>query len=157
MRRKPSYCLDSSAIIDWHERYYPPASFPALVDRVEQVIVEGRLVISEEVWIEIEAKDAAAKAWCQPRLDNLVVRTDLEIVKQVQEVLRSHPRLVGALRNRSGADPFVIAVAQIRSAIVVTGEAKGTPTRPRIPYVCDELAVPCMSFLEVIKSEGWSF
>ncbi len=28
------YCIDTSALIDWLERYYPPAAFPAIVAKV---------------------------------------------------------------------------------------------------------------------------
>jgi hypothetical protein len=114
-------------------------------------------VILDKVWVEIDAKDAAARAWCYPRLDRLVVPTDARVVQQVQSVLRSHPRLVGALKNRSGADPFVIAVARLGNALVVTGEVQGTDARPRIPFVCAELGLECISFLDLIKAERWSF
>jgi hypothetical protein len=157
MSRLPTYCLDSSAIIDWHERYYPPRNFPQLVDRVDEIMQEGRVLISEEVWVEIDSKDAAAKEWCEPRLGDLVVPTDLDVVKQVQAILTSHPKLVGALKNRSGADPFVIAVAMLCDSTVVTGELPGTENRPRIPNVCSDLSVPCISFLDLIKAEHWSF
>jgi hypothetical protein len=62
------------------------------------------------------------------------------------------------MKGRNRADPFVIAVAQLRSATVVTGEGSdGTTNRPKIPYVCDDLGVGCFRFLDVIKAENWVF
>jgi hypothetical protein len=69
------YCIDTSALIDWLERYYPPAAFPAIVAKVDVLIDEGRLFLSAEVWEEVQVKDEAAKTWCTPRKDNLIVPT----------------------------------------------------------------------------------
>src|ERR1019366_2064449 len=96
-----------------------------------------------------------ARSWCLPRLEKILLPTDGAIIGRVRSVLTSHPKLVGALKNRSGADPFVIAAAMEHSLVVVTGEAMGTESRPRIPFVCSEVGVPCISFVELIKSEGW--
>ena len=61
-------------------------------------------------------------------------------------------------RNRSIADPFVIAVAKVRKMAVVTGEKrKGNPARPKIPDVCAAYGIKCLSLLELMKSEGWKF
>jgi hypothetical protein len=62
------------------------------------------------------------------------------------------------MKNRNRADPFVIAVAGLRGATVVTGEGSdGTADRPKIPFVCSQLRIPCIRLLDVIRAEGWSF
>jgi hypothetical protein len=57
----------------------------------------------------------------------------------VIEILRDHKKLVDTRKNRSGADPFVIALAKVEGCNVITGEK---PTnrleRPHIPDVCRE-------------------
>jgi hypothetical protein len=151
------YCIDSSAVLDWLERYYPEEAFPALIERMDSLINAGRLLMSEEVLEELVTKDEAAKRWCEPRQAAMVVETDAAVALAVREVLREYPRLVGALKNRSRADPFVIAVAQLKSAVVVTGETGGTADRPKIPFVCEQLAVGCIGFLDLIKAERWRF
>ncbi|WP_231997287.1 DUF4411 family protein, partial [Mycobacterium sp. 1245111.1] len=44
------YCIDTSALIDWLERYYPPAAFPAIVAKVDALIAEGRLGLPPKSW-----------------------------------------------------------------------------------------------------------
>lgn len=154
---RATYCVDTSALIDWLERYYPPESFPAILDKVDELITENRLILSEEVWEEVQAKDEAAKSWCEPRKEALIVPTDAAVTIEVRSILETHNRLVMTLKNRNRADPFVIAVARLKSAVVVTGEIGGTEARPKIPYVCDQMGIPCISFLELIRREGWRF
>jgi hypothetical protein len=52
----------------------------------------------------------------------------------------------------------VIAVAQIKGATVVTGEGQnGSENRPKIPWVCAQLGIACISFTQLIQEEGWRF
>lgn len=61
------YSVDTSALIDGLERYYPEDSFPALWERVDDLIDRGRFLMSDEVWEEATAKDLAVKRWCEAR------------------------------------------------------------------------------------------
>lgn len=158
MSRARIYSVDSSALIDGLERYYPEQQFPALWVRVDELIAAGRFVISDEVHDELQRKDEVARGWCERRKDAIVVPTDGEVVVAVRAVLRDHPLLVKAMKGRNRADPFVIAVASVRGAVVVTGEGSdGTASRPKIPYVCGEMGIECCRFLDLSKHEGWSF
>jgi hypothetical protein len=66
--------------------------------------------------------------------------------------------MVMNLKGRNRADPFVVAVARIRGATVVTGEGSdGTEDRPKIPFVCQKLVIDCTRFTQLIRSEGWTF
>ena len=65
------YCVDTSALIDGLERYYPEENFPGLWRKIDILIADGRFRISEEVWEELQQKDERAKEWAQPRLDML--------------------------------------------------------------------------------------
>ncbi len=74
------------------------------------------------------------------------------------EILVSFEKLLDTRRNRSAADPFVIALAQIEGCAVVTGErSTGNLNRPNIPDVCAELKIPSMTLLQMIRHEGWTF
>jgi hypothetical protein len=94
------------------------------------------------VWEEARTHDAAAKAWCDGLgKAKLVVSTDLAVVQDVQGILGSYPKLVKNMKGRNRADAFVIAVARLKSAVVVTGEgSNGTEDRPKIPYIASNLA-----------------
>src|ERR1700733_11567869 len=49
------YSIDSSSLMDWQARYYPPDVFPTLVDKMEALIAGGRLVAPALVKEEIDA------------------------------------------------------------------------------------------------------
>ena len=152
------YCVDTSALIDGLERYYPEDNFPMLWRRIDSLIEEGRFLISEEVWLELEQKDEPAKVWAEPRLTDMMIPTDQNIVASTQHVLSEHPLLVKNMKGRNRADPFVIGAAQAYDAVLVTGEGgDGNARRPKIPYVCDELGVRRIRFLDIIQTEGWRF
>ncbi len=154
----PTYSFDTSGLIDGLERYYPAETFSALWERVDDLIDAGRLIISEEVWEEVEAKTSTARDWCKDRLDRIIVPTDGTIASTVTEILTNHPRLVANMKGRNRADAFVIAVARIRGATVVTGEGgDGSANRPKIPFICDAMGVPHLRFLGVLQTEGWRF
>lgn len=155
---RPVYSIDTSALIDGLERYYPEQTFPALWARVDDLISEGRFLLSEEVWEEIKSKDAVVRAWCEPRKDSIVIATDASITTEVQHILTTHDRLVMNLKNRNRADPFVIALAVLRNGTVVTGEGSdGTANRPKIPFVCQQTGISCIRFTDVPTLEGWTF
>jgi hypothetical protein len=89
---------------------------------------------------------------------DLFVPLDPDIQLSVKEILRQHPRLVGIGSGRSAADPFVIALADARSGVVVSEETRtGNLGRPRIPDVCDAMGVRCITLIQYIAEQGWIF
>ncbi len=149
------YSLDTSGLLDGIERFYPPATFPALWDRVDELILDGRLLMSEEALIEAMYLDAAARAWCGPRKQAIKVVTDQTIAAHVTSIVTEFNVWTGGTTNL--ADPFVIAVAIQRSAVVVTGEKPGSIQNPKIPFVCEARGVPCTNFLGLVRREKWVF
>jgi len=72
--------------------------------------------------------------------------------------MSDYPNLVSVLSGKSQADPFVIALAKARDAMVVTAESPtGNLRGPKIPDVCRAEGIEWGSFVEVLKREGWSF
>ena len=98
----------------------------------------------------LQKKDDDLHDWIKQRKSMLVAANEV-IQRRVAQLLTDYPRLVDSLKGRSQADPFVIATAIETSSVVVTGEARGTATRPRIPFVCQELNVRCVTFLDMIR------
>lgn len=152
------YSIDTSALLDGMKRHYPPSTFKGLWTEMETLAEARRLLASEEVYDEVKVHDDEVKAWIEARSSSLVVPTDGKIAAEVTAILAVHPKLVMNMRGRNRADPFVIAVAKLRGAIVVTGEGSdGTIDRPKIPFICQRLSIPCIKFLELIQAEGWTF
>ena len=53
MAEPPIYCIDTSSILEWYVRTYPPAIFESLPPRMEALIEEGRLRAPKVVFDEI--------------------------------------------------------------------------------------------------------
>ena len=154
------YSFDTSALIESWRRVYPPASFPALWERLDEIYDLGRLFASEEVLRELEKKDDAVHAWAAERRDLFLPMND-GVVAQAQAIMSQYPtwaKNFGAT-SRNRADPFVVALAKVNGWVVVTYEKPnaGSITRPKIPYVCRELDVECIAPVELITREGWVF
>ena len=148
------YCIDTSALIAaWDERY-PIDIFPQLWTGIATIIAEGRLICPEEVAHELNKRSKDLAAW-MIEAGPIVVATDQSTVDQVVRVLASHERLVAERKRASSADPFVISLAKLRGAIVVTEEGQGTEAKPKIPTVCMAYKVECVSLLEFIRAESW--
>lgn len=157
--RDAHYSFDTSALIDGIERYYPIANFPALWDRIDELIADGRLHVSQEAWNEAVSVDSTLKEWCTDPAagrERCVVPTDTAIGTAAGAIVAQFPRWVRqGIKNY--ADPFVIAVAEIKSCVVVSGEKNGGPSQPKIPYVCSERQIRHMRFVDVVVREGWIF
>lgn len=117
----------------------------------------GELRASEEVRHELDKKDDDVRAWADG-LEGFYMPIDDATQDAVSAILADHPRLIDTRRGRSGADPFVIALARVHGCAVVTGERpSGSLRRPKIPDVCRAVGVECLSVLELIRKEGWVF
>jgi hypothetical protein len=150
------YCFDTSGLIDGLERYYFPDRFPALWERVGELVAVGRLLISEEVFIESQRMDAVLKDWRGNLPPEAIVQTHQSIATVVGQIGRDFSQWTG-LGTKNQADPFVIAVAEVRGAVVVTGEKPGGPGKPKIPYVCGQRGIEVIKFPAMIRREGWTF
>jgi len=151
------YCVDTSGWLDGWQRHYPVDVFPSLWGKIHDRICAGEIISSEEVYVELARKDDELHAWVQNR-KQMLAALDEDIQTRAASLLIEYPRLVDTLRNRSTADPFVIATAAARGAIVVTGEvASGRMEKPRIPDVCHAKGIRCMTFLQMIRELRLTF
>ena len=151
------YSIDTSAILEAWRRHYPPDVVPGLWEGIDEIISVGDLRATEEVLVELERKDDELYDWAKARND-LFVPIDDDIQIAVQQILANHRKLLDTRKNRSGADPFVIALAQINDCTVVSNERPtSSPNRPNIPDVCSILNVRCITVLQLIREQGWVF
>jgi hypothetical protein len=76
---------------------------------------------------------------------------------RVRDVLNRHPGLIRPGTNRNQADPFVISTAWELGMTVVTEEHGGTEAKPKVPSVCKVLDIDCISVVDLIRREKWTF
>lgn len=151
------YSVDTSAILDGWVRYYAPDVFPSFWDRFDDLLNDGATLVSVQVHVELAEQDDGAAAWLATHPDCLS-EIDEEVFERAREISAAYPGW--ADRKRNGADPFVIALAELRGLRVITGERLTgaiNPRKVRIPDVCQQRGIECGSLLDLIRAEGWSF
>jgi hypothetical protein len=151
-----SYCIDTSSLIQARRRLYPPAVFKSLWEKIDGLIDSGHLMAPDDVMHELGKKDDEVHGWAKQR-PQLFRAPDEALQKELKVVLADSPALLGVRVAHSGADPWVIALARIHGATVVTQEGRGKLMTPKIPDVCERLKVRCIQFIDIGVELGWKF
>lgn len=159
-----TYSIDTSALMGWWLRRYPPDIFPSLRDAMGKLIAEGKLLASEYVLSELGGKEDPLYSWAKGQA-GLFVKTDESIQQKAQYLIQTYPLFIDAESQRPiQADPFVVALAQEKDLTVVTEETfahtKLTGKRKKrtyIPDVCNKEGITCITFLQMMQAERWRF
>ena len=150
--------LDTSAYLNGRKDHYPPATFPSVWALIEAGMQDGRIVPPREVYRELVAKDDDVATWVRT-INGYFIDPDETVQRAAGVIYGMFP---GAGR-RDGADPFVVAEAQIRGFTVVTYEGRtfsGVPTtrwHRSMPGICQHVGVPCVTLPEALTILGASF
>lgn len=149
------YCIDTSTIIDAGERYYPIDVFPGFWEKLDKLIIAGRLKAPETLIDELEGKADDWRQWVYDRRDAMIWEIDPVIQHAMSVVMPVYAANTKNLDSVKG-DPFFIAAAMAHSACLITSEQ---PRRGgvKIPKICDALAVKWAPLLAVVRTEGWTF
>ncbi len=160
------YIIDTSSLIEL--RKFPNDVFPSLWKHIETLIAKGFMISHREVLKELSYQDDALKKWAQKQK---VFFKDLDVdqLKIVKEILQKYPSLAKSDSETPSADPFVIALAielkqdpqmtlipSARKRVVVS-EERLHGNRIRIPFVCKEYGIECITMIEMCRNEGWKF
>jgi len=150
------YSLDTSCLINAWGKNYPFDMFEPLWTHLDALIDGGLVVASAEVLVELERQDDDLSAWAKDR-DDLFLDLVPELQDVVTNIMQTYPKLVATGRNQ--ADPFVIGVAQMHNEplTVVTEETatRASHNKPKIPFICAEQDVRCITFLDMLRETGW--
>ncbi len=149
------YCLDANVLIQAWQKYYSPKFCPDYWSVLDELGKQDIIFIPKMVYDEITRTDDDLSKWLKK--SNIPVA---EIDENVTSFLKiifaanpSHQNLVDNTKNRSLADPWVIAHAINVNAMVVTKEEKVTAintSKIKIPNVCDNMGVPWINDFQFI-------
>lgn len=147
------YTIDTCSLITgW--RYYPPDIFSGLWEHLEELSSKGMLHSTEEVLVELKRNDDELLRWAKSQ-SGLFMPVDDGIQVEVLRVLKDHPKLYDIEKNKSGADPFVIAHALQNGYTVVTEEKKsGNFGKPKIPDVCEHYGIRNINLINLLREQG---
>ncbi|HEY3356890.1 MAG TPA: DUF4411 family protein [Polyangia bacterium] len=154
---KPIYCLDASSLIFAWTEHYPPSMFPTLWEHLGRLASEGRLVSPVEVRRELEAGDDDLAKWAHLHPELFRDLTE-DVQRAATTVMAMCPNLIDVAKLKDGADPFVVAVAIVEGAVVVTNETPtGNAKRDKIPDACRKLNLEYVDWLRFMEAEGYRF
>lgn len=154
------YCLDSNVLIEAWNKYYSHEFCPDYWDVLSRLGNEGKIYVPENVRQEIMKKSDGLSNWL--KANKKIVRPVTDSVQQnLKKVFAdpAHHKLVDNTKNRSQADPWVIAHAMSDDAIVVTKEYT-TPEnshKVKIPDVCNNLGVAWIDDFQMVMELGIKF
>jgi hypothetical protein len=156
----PKFVIDTCSLIKLREDY-PPDVFPRVWDMISRLADSGTLISSDEVFEELNVDEAVGDpvlTWAEDHRPSFYP-LDGFIQGKATEILATYPGLLDLKRNKSGADPFVIATAINFSCVVVTDElpTKNISGRVKIPDVCSRLSILSINLIEMMRAEGLKF
>ena len=136
------------------QRVYPIDVFPGVWNLVEKLAENGIIGSVDDVMEELKLQDDFLYRWAKNH-KNIFLPLDAEIQTQATTILSTHEKLVDLKKRKSGADPFIIAMAVVKSTTLVTEEKpSGGPQKVKIPDVCKAYRVPCITILDLLRTEG---
>lgn len=158
---KAIYSIDTNVLMDWQSRYFPTDVFSSLITCVDDLITQERWISPKIVQEELEAVGTPELTkWAKARPGVFVPLE--EVLAEALSIQARFPGLIDTKAEYEEADAYIIALAKLRDGVVVTQETpaseKRNPKRTHfIPDVCRELGLPCISFLGLMRREGWKF
>jgi predicted nucleic acid-binding protein len=156
------YCFDTNVLVQGWNHYYAPEFCHSYWDILNTFGERGIVFIPREVYNEIQRVDDGLSRWLKS--SKIPVRdTDGSVTQRMSEIFnkdKRHHLLVDDTKQRSMADPWVIAHALQSKAVVVTKENKETnpmSKRIKIPNVCEKMGVECINDFEFIRRFNINF
>jgi predicted nucleic acid-binding protein len=157
MTNNKLYCLDSSVFIQGWTSYYSIELCPSYWGVLNELIDEGQIFATMEVKREIEKSEDDLYRWVQART-RLFRDADEDVQLALIDILRDYGRLVDSTKQRSIADPWVIAHAKVTNAVVVTKEQPSdSRKRIKIPDVCRALGISWLDDFQFCREIGIRF
>lgn len=156
------YCLDANVLIQAWQKYYSTKICPDYWNVLNELGVNNKIFLPEMVYEEITRTDDDLSKWLkQSSIPEYKIDTPVtEWLKEIYAQNPLHINLVDNTKQRSLADPWVIAHALKENAIVVTKEEKITAAnakRIKIPNVCDNMGVSWINDFQFIEELNIQF
>lgn len=150
------YVFDSNIFINLQRRQ-PIDIFPSLWNRIGDLMDDGTIISSQEVYDEIMIGGDDLEKWAKARKE-CFLPSSVPVQQEVRTILLSHRGLVEGGSKKNSADPFVVALAKQEQCKVVTEEVRTRNVKsPKIPDVCDAYQIECIDFVGFAREEKFAF
>ncbi len=145
------YCLDANVLIQAWQKYYAPSICLTYWEMLSDFGKVDKLFMPELVYEEITRTEDDLSDWLKS--SNIPIRKiDEEVTKHLQDIYNT--------KQRSIADPWVIAHAIKEGAVIFTKEEKVTALNSKkikIPNVCDNMKVSWINDFQLVSELGLVF
>lgn len=149
----PKYVIDTCSLTKMRHTY-PKDVFPTAWALLTNLAESGALISVEDVLEELDLFDDEILQWAKAQ-GHIFCPLSENIQANAVQILTSHPGILDLKKNKSSADPFIIATAMDHACTVVTEEhLSNSPIRHKIPNVCGDYKVECIAILEMFRREG---
>ncbi|MEX0685142.1 MAG: DUF4411 family protein [Balneolales bacterium] len=151
-----TYILDANVLIEPWLKYYAPSFCTGYFQSLEKLGDMRVIGIPEMVKREIAKTEDTLFKWLDQSSIPILQGT-IHVQSALKSIYAADPRnikLTDTSRNRSMADPWVIAHALAEQATVVTKEEKiliPDSKKVKIPNVCEIMGITCIQDYEFIR------
>lgn len=127
---------------------------PEFWDHLSRLIQSERIIVCDPVYQELMEQDDDLSEWIKANSNGAHIDPDDDVLQFVKDRIMSQYQEKFSNwfsiddPNGLAADPFLVAMAATRKAVVVTNESKkimqaNTPIS-KVPNACDEFGVECI-------------
>ena len=155
------YVFDNSSLSNL--KHFYPEVFKSVWAGLDNLIQDGRLVSTREVWRELQQGNPTPHVndWLKQRKHIFTIPSNEELLFVAEIFKVKHfQQLIGKqqqLRGTPVADPFVIACAYVKGNAVVVCEESLKKNAAKIPNVCQHFSIPCIKLKEFMQQQQWTF
>ena len=156
------YCLDANVLIQAWQKYYSPRFCLDYWNLLSDFGKSGKIFLPQNVFEEITKTEDELTNWLKTskipikEVDGKVTNC----LRDIYAVNPLHKYLVDNTKQRSLADPWVIAHALNENACVVTKEEKVTApntNRIKIPNVCENMGIRWINDFDFVEELNIQF
>lgn len=149
------WCFDSSALIEPWVRLYPPDIFGPVWEKLDELIAVREIIAPQDVLLELEKQKDDLHGWASERPE-FFIEPNREVMESYADIVNAYPGFMKVNSTKSGADPFVVATAEVHELSVVTYETHAKKdAAPKIPNVCDHRNIKFAQIVEVLRDSGF--
>ncbi|MBK7889298.1 MAG: DUF4411 family protein [Bdellovibrionales bacterium] len=152
------YCFDTSSLIWAMRTAYPLDVLPPFWEKMSDAASAGLIISPEAVKDEIGARDDDLLKWTKESKFPFAPMDGAQATNMKTVMSKCGP-LIDPTRKKDEADPYVVALALAKSAVIVTQENTLGPSSPRmkIPDACKVMGLQSINLLSFIREMKWVF
>lgn len=154
------YIIDTSSFIVLG--HYFPERFPSFWEKFNSFVANHQIISTREVYNELDNEISKKHLMDWVNVNKSIFLTpcseETSFVSEIFKIPHFHQLIKQKqmLTNGPAADPFVIALAKVQDACVVTEESN-KKNSAKIPTVCEYFGITCINLESLMERESWSF